>query len=480
MKILSIIFFLAAFACMSEAKVTLPHVLSDNMVLQQNADARLWGKASPNTIVKISVSWSSDQTIVNADKDGNWKVTVRTPEASYTPLSITFDDGEPTTLHNILSGEVWVCGGQSNMDMPIKGFSCCPVEGYNEVVADAVNSHGIHYLKIPNTMNMEPQDDADCQWVAVSPSTVADASATGYFFARMVNRTLDIPVGIIIATMGGTRVESWLSEENLRRYTDEPLDSLEIAKKYSFPMHYPMVWGNGTFHPIINYTVRGIIYYQGCSNVGDPGNQYSNRLALLAKQWREQFALGEIPFYYVQIAPYNTSDINKDENARLQEQQFLAQNLISNSGLVCTNDAVYPYEVFQIHPAQKQKVGERLAYQALNKTYGIKDFWCESPSFESVTFQDGKAIVNLKNTYGGLNRFNGLVGFELAGDDKVFHPADASYFPAFYDDIIGVTVSSPEVPNPVAVRYCFRNFMLGNVTNLAGLPLFPFRSDNWE
>ena len=458
-----------------QAKVRLPHVIGDNMVLQQNTQARLWGWAKPGKTVKVSVSWSDITYSAKAGKDGKWLVSVATPAASYTPLSITFDDGEPTTLHGVLSGEVWVCAGQSNMEMPVRGFGNCPVEGYNQAVTDAVHSKGIHYVKIPSVMSMTPLEDAQCEWRECNPFTVGEASAVGYFFARVMNRTLDVPVGLVMANKGGTRVESWLTRENLQRHTTETLDSLEMVKRFSWDYHRPLLWGNGTFNPILNYTVKGILYYQGCSNVGDPGNQYSERLALLAKQWREQFGLGEIPFYFVQIAPYYyDDDVNGVSGALLREQQQRAASLIPNSALVCTNDLAYPWETQQIHPCQKQPVGERLAYIALNKTYGMHTLMCESPSFKELTISNDTCYVRLQNDYDGISRYEDIQGFEVAGADKVFHPAKAYYYWTK-----GIIITCDEVKQPVAVRYCFRNFQLGNVANQAGLPLFPFRTDNW-
>lgn len=471
------VIFLLLLLCTAslQAKVRLPHVIGDNMVLQQNTQARLWGWAKPGKIVKVSVSWSDITYSAKAGKDGKWLVSVATPAASYTPLSITFDDGEATTLHGVLSGEVWVCAGQSNMEMPVRGFGNCPVEGYNQAVTDAVHSKGIHYVKIPSVMSMTPLEDAQCEWRECNPFTVGEASAVGYFFARVMNRTLDVPVGLVMANKGGTRVESWLTRENLQRHTTETLDSLEMVKRFSWDYHRPLLWGNGTFNPILNYTVKGILYYQGCSNVGDPGNQYSERLALLAKQWREQFGLGEIPFYFVQIAPYYyDDDVNGVSGALLREQQQRAASLIPNSALVCTNDLVYPWETQQIHPCQKQPVGERLAYIALNKTYGMHTLMCESPSFKELTISNDTCYVRLQNDYDGISRYEDIQGFEVAGADKVFHPAKAYYYWTK-----GIIITCDEVKQPVAVRYCFRNFQLGNVANQAGLPLFPFRTDNW-
>lgn len=472
-----------AFALMSaQAKVRLPHVLGDNMILQQNSEARLWGWAEPGKKVTVTTSWSNDAYTVKADREGQWMVKVKTPAASYQPLSITFSDGESLTLNNILAGEVWVCAGQSNMEMPVKGFGNCPVEGYNEAVVTANDYRGVHFVKIPSVMSTKPLNDANCHWEVVSPNTVGEASATGYFFAQVVNKALDVPVGLIMANKGGTRVESWFTKENLEKYTDDPTDSLEIVKRWpQWDYHRSLLWGNGTFNPILNYTVKGIIYYQGCSNVGDPGDQYSQRMKILADQWRQQFGLGEIPFYFVEIAPYHYDNVDADNGARLREQQYKASLLIPNSGLVCTNDLAYPYETTQIHPAQKKPVGQRLAYLALNKTYGMHAVGCMSPSYKDMKVTDDYVDIHLNNDLGAISRFEDIQGFEVAGDDHVFHPAKAVHFwqpgGGYWDETI--RISSPEVKKPVAVRYCFKNFQLGNLKNAAGLPLFPFRTDSW-
>ena len=169
--------------------------------------------------MKVTTSWNDAVYTAKAGKDGKWMVKVTTPAASYQPLSITFDDGDLLTLNDVLAGEVWVCAGQSNMEMPVKGFGNCPVEGYNQEVVEANGYKGIHFVKIPSIMRMTPQEDADCEWKTVSPKTVGDASATGYFFAQVVNKALDIPVGLIMANKGGSRVESWFTKENLEKYT---------------------------------------------------------------------------------------------------------------------------------------------------------------------------------------------------------------------------------------------------------------------
>lgn len=471
------ILFFAALSTITlgmQAKVRLPHIIGDNMILQQDSKARLWGWDTPGKAVKVNVSWSKESYSAKTDSKGIWIVGVKTPKASYTPLSITFNDGDKTTINNVLSGEVWVCAGQSNMEMPVKGFGNCPVEGYNKAVMNANEYKGIHYVKIPSVMSTQPLDDAQCEWKVIGPQTVGDASATGYFFAQAINKTLNIPVGLVMANKGGTRVESWLDRDYLEKNTTESLDSMAMMKKFPYDYLRPLLWGNGTFSPILKYTVKGIIFYQGCSNVGDPAGQYTKRLNDLVSQWRRDFKLGDIPFYFVQIAPYFNSDVNGDWGPRLREQQFNASKIIPNSGIVCTDDLVYPYESQQIHPSQKQQVGERLALQALNKTYGMKDIWCESAEFKDMKISNDTCYINLKNDYNGISRYEDIHGFEVAGADKVFHKANASYYWTK-----GLIVTSPEVKTPVAVRYAFRNWGYGNVKNAALLPLFPFRTDNW-
>ena len=472
----------AVLVLSAQAKVRLPHLIGDNMVLQQQSEARLWGWAKPGSTVKVTTSWQGTAT-AKAGSDGKWLAKVKTGQASNTPQTVTFDDGNGTVaIKNVLIGEVWVCAGQSNMEMPVRGFWGCPVEDYNQTVIDARNHGAVRSVKIPSIMRMEPQDDAQCEWRECGPQTVGDFSATGYFFARTMHQALDIPIGIIEANKGGSRVESWLTKENLQRHTSEPTDSAGIvAFKPEWDYHRALVWGNGTFNPILNYTVKGILFYQGCSNVGDPGNQYSERLKLLVEQWRQQFALGEIPFYFVEIAPYHYDDVNGTQGALLREQQQRAVQIIPNSSLVCTNDLVYPYETTQIHPAQKRQVGERLAWTALNRDYGFSEVLYKSSSYKDMTIKGDTVFIHLQDNYHADAPFEMIKGFEVAGQDRMFHPARAQHFwqpgGGYWDEAI--IVISDEVKQPVAVRYCFRNFQLGNVTNGANLPLFPFRTDNW-
>ena len=475
-----LIFAAAALAAISvQAKVRLPHVLSDGMIIQQNTEAHLWGWAKAKSDVTVAVSWTTDKFHTTADKNGRFLVSVKTPAASFTPLTITIDDGdEAATILDVLAGDVWICAGQSNMEMPVKGFGNCPVEGYNNVVADAVNNRGLRWCKIPSVMSMHPLDDANCQWRNSDMQNVGEESATGYFFGRMLSRTLNIPIGLIEANKGGSRVESWLNAENLKKYTDEKVDSQSIIKNCKYDYERTLVWGNGTFAPIQNSSVKGILFYQGCSNVGYHTSEYAFRLSKLVEQWRQNF--GNVPFYFVQIAPFNYGDDNIN-GALLREQQAKAVSLIPNSDIVCTNDLVYPFEKGQIHPSQKRQVGERLAFIALNRNYGYKNLYCDSPEFDKMEISGDTCFIKLKKTYGGISRYVGIEGFEVAGADKVFHPAEAIHYWKAWGDPHNewIQVISKDVKAPVAVRYCFKNFQIGNLGNMGQLPLIPFRTDNW-
>ena len=453
------------------AKVRLPHILCDNMVLQQQTDVQLWGWATPQACVSIKPSWGNKQ-VVKADKNGRWNLRVRTPKGGYTPLSITFSEGNSITLHNILSGEVWVCGGQSNMEMPLKGFNDCPVEGYQEAIAESGDIQGIRYAKIPATMRTMPQDDAECHWEIVNPNTANECSAIGYFFACRLHKMIDMPIGLILANKGGTRVESWLEKDYLKQHTNEPTDSANIVRQYPTEWQRPLLWGNGTFHPILNYTVRGILFYQGCSNVGQVPTIYGERLTQLIGQWRKEFQSPNLPFYFVEIAPYNYGNTQGTDAALLRmQQQRVAQN-VSNTVLIGTNDLVYPSETDQIHPCQKRQIGERLAMTAAARDYGFENIYYRCPSLDRVEIHQDSCYVYLKDTYNGIAAATSYEGFEIAGNDGVYHPAQAQYLHngKFVLTSLGIT-------KPINVRYCYHNFQLGTVKNQAGLPLLPFSTN---
>lgn len=464
------------FCCMVAAvfaKPVLPEILSDNMVLQQNTKVNLWGKSDPGKTVEIRPSWTSEITKVKVDTKGNWKVSVATPAASFTSYSISISDGEKVTLNNVLIGEVWLASGQSNMEMPLNGFRNNPILKANETIAMAGQNEGIRFVTIPKTAAMEPQETAKGMWQECTPENAPGFSATAYYFAQTLYRALHVPVGIIVSSWGGSRVESWTSREILETYPD--VDLSEKAINSLNPMYRPMLMYNGMIHPLIHYTIRGFIWYQGEANVGHH-QVYAERLANMVNLWRKDWGLGDLPFYYVEIAPFCRDGESGTSAALLREAQFKAQSLITNSGMISTNDLVEDYEKTNIHPRNKIDVGKRLAFMALSQTYGHTGVACHGPEYKSMEIKDGKIYLSFNHAENGFSRTVGINGFEIAGDDRIFYPAKVEV------DLNNriLIVSNENISNPVAVRYCFKNFQIGNLYNTRELPVVPFRTDNFE
>lgn len=455
-------------------KVTLPDILSDNMVLQQQTEACLWGKANANAEITIRPSWGYEVYTVKADADGKWKARIKTPVASYQPYSIAISDGEEKVLNNVLIGEVWFCSGQSNMEMPLRGFWNCPIEGANEAIATASEWKGIRVATIEKNGQLQPVDNCRGSWKVSNPENAPAFSATAFHFARMVNRVLDIPVGIINCSWGGTTVEGWLPREIVSQYPDIDLKR-DIRKEDGHDWwHYlsPVLMYNGMLKPLQNYTIKGFLWYQGESNVGKH-KTYAERLKTMVSLWRKEWGLGELPFYFVEIAPFNSTETIGC--ALLREAQFKAQALIPNSGMISTNDLVEPYEIKNVHPKNKADVGKRLAYMALSRTYQVPGIEACGPVYKSMEVKDSTVILSFDHASEGFNRLAGMEGFEVAGSDRVFYPAEAEVY-----NNTQIKVSCDKVKRPVAVRYGFRDFQLGNVANLRELPMYPFRTDNWE
>lgn len=476
MKKLLFTLFLLLGALALNAKVKLPALVSDNMMLQQQTDARLWGWAEPGATVRVTPSWNQQTVTAQADAQGRWLVCVKTPAASYTPYDITIDDGEPLTLKGVLVGEVWLASGQSNMQMPLKGFGgCCVKNGVDEVIRSADHPN-LRFFVVPTEQAYEPQEDCKGRWEVPSVHTSAEFSATAWFFATSLEKALRVPVGIIVSAYGGSKVESWLSREILEGYPDVDL-SREAIERCDPPYERPLLMYNAMICPIKNYTFKGIIWYQGESNVG-AHKTYAQRLATMVDLWRGDFGLGEIPFYFVEIAPYDyDSPVQDGKGAYLREAQFKAQALIPNSAMVSTNDAVETYERHNIHPRNKDVVGHRLSYLALNLTYGMKQINCFGPQYKSWQAKGNEAWVAFDNLQMGICRNYDLRGFEVAGEDRVFYPADKVWLHWQTNEMV---ISSEKVAHPVAVRYGFGDFLPGTMIGGNELPTIPFRTDDWE
>ena len=461
-------------ACTLMAKITLPSLISDGMVLQQQADARLWGWAEPGESINVSTSWGENAKVTTG-KDGRWQLSIRTPKASYDVQTMRINDVELS----LLIGEVWLATGQSNMEMPLKGFGgACVKDGFRDAMNAKTEAPYVRMYNVERKQTFTPQEKCNGKWLTPIFENALEYSATAYYFASSLSNALGVPVGIVNCSYGGTRVESWTSAEVCRQYPDIPQDSISVYNFSQWAFERPIVTYNAMFLPVCGYTYKGIVWYQGCGNVST-SSTYAERLKNMVALWRSKLNLGEIPFYQVQIAPYAyEGDGSGIGGALLREQQYKACSIIPNCDIVCTNDLVEPYERHNIHPQEKRKVGMRLSLVALNKTYGMKDLACSGPRFDenSFTVKGDTAIVGFHTNQYGVCRNYDIKGFEIAGEDKVFYTANTE----FHWQNNTVRLTSPKVPHPVAVRYCFRDFQIGNFIGGAELPLFPFRTDDWK
>jgi len=476
-KSLVLVCFLLSAASLY-AKVKLPSILGDNMVLQQKSAVKFWGWAAENAKIKIKTSWSKETFTTTADSKGNWLLKVNTPDAGG-PFQIIVSDGEALTLNNIFIGEVWFCSGQSNMEMPMRGFDRQPVKGGNNVIAKANPKVPIRMFTTDSKdgnwvrqFNKNPQLDCQGQWLDNSPENVANISAAAYYFARYVQDVLDVPVGIIVSSWGGSIVEAWMSREAIEPFKEIDLSILKNDSEVKKPQATPCVLFNAKIAPLTNFTIKGFLWYQGESNRKN-ADLYAKLMPAFVGDIRQKWNIGEFPFYFVQIAPFNYEGADSASAARLREVQLQNMKEIPNSGMVTTMDIGHP--VF-IHPVDKETVGERLALWALGATYGRKGFGYAPPVYKALEKKDKKIYIDFTNAEKGIYpMWTALKGFEIAGEDHVFYPANAEIETA----TTRLVVWSEKVPVPVAVRYAYKNFVEASIFGLAGIPVAPFRTDNW-
>lgn len=456
----------------AEAKVKLPALVGDNMVLQQNTDVNLWGWADKNTRVIITPSWSMQKYSALADDSGKWSVRISTPGASV-GHSMTISDGQSVTLKNILIGEVWICSGQSNMYMPMRGYTGQPVlNSMQGVISSGAYRDMIHSVTIPRLGSDVALDDFDAQWEVSSPDNTLLLSAAAYYFAKNLVDALTVPVGIISVSRGSSSIETWMDEKSVSVVAGTDVEALSNPKRDEFKrlgQYY-----NGMINPVVGYTARGFLWYQGESNVHNYG-QYADLMQSMVALWRERWGDSKnlMPFYYVQVAPYNYKE--PQVLPKLVEQQLEALKLIPNSGMISTTDIGMKN---CIHPQNKETVGMRLAAMALAKTYGMKKLLADGVTFESVEYgDDARVTVTMHGAqYGLAYEGDEIMGFEVAGEDKVFHRANATIVKS--KPIVILTCDA--VLKPVAVRYAFHNYPQANLCNTMGIPLFPMRTDRWD
>ena len=455
------------------AKVTLPRVIDSKMVLQQQSEVKLWGWSDKKEVT-ITTSWNNKKYKVKVS-DGRWQTVVQTPKGSFESQTITIADADrKQKLTDVLIGEVWICSGQSNMEMELRGRSGQPTDGALEQIMHAGEmAQRIHFITVPRDDSGKLRETFDkVQWEQASPATAPYCSAAAWYFATHVTRTLNIPVGLVINSWGGSQIESWMTEAALRRV--EGLD-VTAAQSDKLKANRRATMLYNTMHtPIRGYTAKGFLWYQGESNVFN-AHLYAALMREMVSLWRTDWGNQDMPFIYVQIAPHRYKDSQKRDAAMLREAQEKALKLIPRSWMISTTDIG---NEGCIHPAQKDAVGLRLATVALSRVYGVKGLPAEGPRMKQVDYQDGKAIV----TFDGAT-LNTLLtqadGFEIAGADCVFHPAKISFIKR--NGLYELSVSSDAVAQPVAVRYAFRNFTPGTMlTDVYGIGVFPFRTDDWD
>jgi sialate O-acetylesterase len=469
---------LALSASVAGADVKLPKIFSDNMVLQQSTEAPVWGWAEPGEAIKVSLADQSAET--KAGDDGKWLVKIATPKATGDALELRISGQNEVVFKNVLAGEVWVCSGQSNMQMSLNSSHDAAEEVKN---ANYPNIRLFTLARGGNIPQDKPIDDLpdtganEHKWLACTPDNARDFSAVAYFFGRKLNQELDVPVGLISTNWGGTICEAWTSHEALAADKEWFGPILERGQEFKpGNPNQPSVLFNAMIHPLLPYAIRGAIWYQGESNVGR-AEQYAKLFPAMITDWRQQWGQGDFPFLFVQLAPYcyggdKATNTPKDTGqlAELWEAQFKTLEL-PHTGMAVTTDIT---ELFDIHPRNKQDVGARLAQWALGTTYG-KDVTISGPLYDSMAVEAGKIRLKFKHAEGLMAKDGqDLTDFEIAGDDEKFVPAKAVI------DGETVVVSSPDVPKPVAVRFGWKDYATPNLFNKAGLPASPFRTDSFK
>ena len=458
------------------AQITLPAFFSDKMVLQQQSEISVWGKASPNKKLTISASWIKTEYTVVVNNDSTWKLKIQTPEASYGHHTLVIKQGKlAKSIKEVLIGEVWLCSGQSNMEMPMQGASNQPVLGGLEAIMLSTND-AVRCFTVKKDYSLKPRQDVTGEWQSASPLTTPTFTATGYYFARLLEQVLRVPVGIINSSYGGSWIEAWMPKEaaflfGLKNEVDKESEIVEPKKE-------PSVMHNAMLAPLVGYNIKGVLWYQGESNRKDY-KQYPAYFAEMHKDWQQRWGIGKFPIYFVQLAPYDYGD---GTGVLMREAQEKISQTQSGTGMAVLTDIG---EEKIIHPSNKKLVGERLAYLALGKTYfpmnekfNINYFFFQSPVYRYMEMKDNVAILYFKYVTRGFSSFGASTDglFEIAGEDRVFYPATIK----LVNQTNAIQVSAPEVRNPVAVRYAFKDYVKGTVYSAQGFPLSSFRTDQWE
>ncbi|MDP7289974.1 MAG: sialate O-acetylesterase [Phycisphaerae bacterium] len=453
----------AAFLCplTARADVTVPNVFGSNMVMQRDIALPVWGQADAGE--KVTVKLAACTKTATADKDGAWKVTLPAMKCSAKPITMTISGKNKIELENILIGEVWVCSGQSNMQWSIQRSANAKKE-----IAES-DYPLIRIISVKRAVNAEPQKNFNGAWQVCSPKTSSGFSAVGYFFGRKLHKDLKMPIGLINTSWGGTRIEPWTPTVGfdavlaLKKIAD---DTRKLTGKVG--SRTPRAIYNSMIAPLKPVAIRGAIWYQGESNMGE-GMLYFEKMKALIGGWRKVWDQGDFPFGFVQLAPFDR--YGGDKQPKIWEAQTAALS-IPNTGMCVTTDIT---TLKNIHPPNKQDVGLRLALWALATSYDKKDLVYSGPMYKSMKVSGKTIVLTFDHVGGGLASRDDrdLDWFEIAGDDKAFVKASAK--------IVGTTVvvSCDTVAKPAAVRFGWSQKATPNLMNKEGLPASPFRTDKW-
>ena len=458
------------------AEVILPKVIGHNMVLQRLKTVPIWGTASPGE--KITVSFGAQKKETIASDSGKWVVKLNPMEASELPREMIISGTNTIKLKNILVGEVWLCSGQSNMEYAMRKNSKIQgtVKGKKPLEDDLLTANNPNIrIFLVRRKYMSP-DSTHNGWDQASGTALKDFSAVGYFYAKEMYQKLHIPIGMISSAVPGSRIEPWIEAKRLE--ISPKMKDGKVLEPLTNDGGDPGKFYNTMIEPLIPFSIRGFLWYQGESNCFLNENiRYAYKFKTLIESWRSDWGNLNMPFYFVQIAPYNYSS-SKDVRPHSPEnlpEMWEAQSLaltLPNTGMITITDLVD--SIVDLHPAYKWEVGRRLSLVALNKTYGFTEIISSGPTFKGMKITKNKIEVTFTNTGSGLISRNGkpLDWFTIAGADGKFVPAKA--------EIIGdkVIVSSPEVKSPVAIRFAWNEAAQSNFINKEGLPAVPFRSNN--
>lgn len=445
------------------AKVRLPSVLSSNMVLQQQSTVTLWGWSAPAEKIYITTSWNAITDSTTGSGDAKWNIKIKTPAAGG-PYTITIKGSNRIVLENVMIGEVWVCSGQSNMEWS-------SLNGLTQVKEELPNSANtnIRFFHIPKTTALDPQEDCASTWTECNAETLKGFSAVAYYFGKQLQQQLNVPIGLINTSWGGTAAEVWAPEDVVEKDPELKSAAEKIGATNWWP-HLPGRAYNAMITPITPFHIAGTIWYQGESNTGT-ASTYKKLMTSLIDSWRKDWNTN-FPFYYVQIAPFAYG--NKHIGALLREAQ--TQTLTHpNTGMVVITDLVD--NIKDVHPQNKKDVGARLAAWALAETYNKAGLAYKSPMYKNMVINKNKATVYFDNAPNGLilkGDKKKATEFFIAGEDKNFLPAEVK--------IEGdhVVLTHKQIKNPVAVRFAFSNTAIANIFSKEGLPVNPFRTDDWE